>query len=147
MAMKDVCPEHSGDDWVVYKLSMTLSKNVDYITQDHIGGNIMAAKLNNVDWTAIESQVQTSKRSTGMVDTIRSACKDILADGEPRTVNKLQNMIELALNQEVAEGEEVQVNWITVKYALTHSDGFREQDKNTFVLDSSVKKPVKKTRK
>jgi len=25
--MKDVYPEHSGDDWVVYKLSMTLSTN------------------------------------------------------------------------------------------------------------------------
>ena len=36
--MKDVCPEHSGDDWVGYNLSMTLPKNVDYRLKDHIGG-------------------------------------------------------------------------------------------------------------
>jgi len=107
----------------------------------------MAAKLNNVDWNAIAAQVVSSKRSTGMVDTIRSACKEILSDGNEYTVNKLQNMIEIALNQEVAEGEEVAVNWITVKYALTHSDGFKETEKNVFILDSSVKRPVKKARK
>ena len=104
----------------------------------------MAAKLGNINWTEIESQVKEGKKNTGMVDTIRSACKEILADGEPRTVNKLQNMIELAMNQEVAEGEEVQVNWITVKYALTHSDGFKEVEKNTFAYDSAVKKPATK---
>ena len=82
-----------------------------------------------------------------MVDVIRSACKEILSDRQEYTVNKLQNMIEIALNQEVAEGEEVQVNWITVKYALTHSGGFRETDKNTFVSDGTIKKPVKKVRK
>lgn len=107
----------------------------------------MATQLGNINWTDIESQVKASKRATGMVDIIRSACKEILSDGEPRTVNKLQNMIELAMNQDVTEGEEVVVNWITVKYALTHSDGFKETDKNVFVLDSSVKRPVKKSRK
>jgi hypothetical protein len=142
--MKDVCPEHSGDD------SSDLDDLVDerrLQTLRPYRRYIMAAKLGNINWTDIESQVKESKRSTGMVDIIRSASKDILSDGEPRTVNKLQNMIELAMNQEVEEGQEVQVNWITVKYALTHSDGFREVEKNLFTFDSSVKKPVKKGRK
>jgi len=107
----------------------------------------MAAKLNNVDWKAVEAQVQTSKRSTGMVDVIRTACKEILADGEAYTVNKLQNMIEIALNEGVSEDEKVAVNWITVKYTLVKSGGFKEVEKNTFILDDSVKRPVKKARK
>jgi hypothetical protein len=107
----------------------------------------MAAKLGNVDWKAVEAQVQTSKRSTGMVDVIRTACREILADGEEYTVNKLQNMIQIALNDGVPEDEKVAVNWITVKYTLLKSGGFRETEHNVFVMDSSVKKPAKKGRK
>ena len=106
-----------------------------------------AKKLINVDWKALESQVSESKRSTGMVDVIRAACKEILADGEPKEVRKLQGMINLAVNEDVPEDEKVAVNWVTVKYTLQKSGGFREVDHNVFVLDSSVKKPAKKGRK
>jgi hypothetical protein len=106
-----------------------------------------AKKLINVDWNAIAAQAVSSKRSTGMVDTIREACKEILSDGQEYEVRKLQQMIEIAVNQDVPEDEKVAVNWITVKYTLTHSGGFRESEKNVFVIDGSVKKPVKKTRK
>ncbi len=58
----------------------------------------------------------------------------------------LDGWIEAGLNQDVAEGEEVSVNWITVKYALTHTAGFKEVSKNTFVYDGNVK-TTKKARK
>jgi hypothetical protein len=106
-----------------------------------------AKKLINVDWKAIEAQTVSSKRSTGMVDTIREACKEILSDGEAYEVRKLQQMIQTALNEDVPEEEKVAVNWITVKYTLTHAGGFREAEHNVFVMDSSVKKPAKKGRK
>lgn len=105
--------------------------------------------LKGIDWKNIASQVPVSRKSTGMVDVIRSAAKEIMADGQAYEVRKLQGMIEIAMNQNVTNDEDkVAVNWVTVKYAITHADGFKETDvKNTFVYDASVKKPAKKQRK
>lgn len=105
-------------------------------------------KNKNIDWAAIEAQTSSGKKSTGMVDVIRAAAKEIMANGNAYEIRKLQGMIGLALNQDVPEGEDkVVVNWITVSYALKHADGFREIEKNTFILDGTAKKPSKKGRK
>lgn len=106
-----------------------------------------AKKLINVDWNAIAEQATSAKRSTGMVDVIRAAAKEIMSDGNAYEVRKLQKMIEIAMNTDVPDEEKVVVHWITVKYGLLHADGFREVEKNTFILDSSVKRPAKKARK
>lgn len=109
----------------------------------------MAAKtLTGINWNEIAAQATTSKRTTGMVDIIRKAAKEIMADGTEVEVRKLQKMIEIAMNMDAGEDDEkVVVNWITVKYALTNADGFRETSKNTFAYDPAVKKAPKKGRK
>lgn len=109
----------------------------------------MAAKsLIGMNWNEIAAQVTTAKRSTGMVDIIREAAKEIMADGKAVEVRKLQQMIEIAMNMDVEEDEDkTKVNWITVKYALVNADGFKEVSKNTFVYDPSVKKAAKKSGK
>ena len=108
----------------------------------------ISLKNKNIDWAAIEAQTHSGKKSTGMVDVIRDAARQILASGNAYEIRKLQGMIGIALNQDVENDEDkVVVNWITVKYALTHADGFREIEKNVFVLDSTAKKPTKKGRK
>lgn len=106
-----------------------------------------AKKLINVDWKALEEQVGTSKRSTGTVELIREACKEIMADGKEYEIRKLQGMINLAVNDGVADEDKIAINWVTVKYTIMKAGGFREVSKNTFVMDETVKKPAKKGRK
>ena len=93
-----------------------------------------------VDWNTIKQTVQKNSKSTGMVANIESGLRELLKDGEPATVAQLQGWLEVGLNEGRDEDDQVQVNWITVKYTLTHKGGFREVEHNVFQADPSVKR-------
>jgi hypothetical protein len=104
--------------------------------------------VSSIDWEEIEEQATISKRNSGITDTIRACAKAILQKYPKMEVRQLQKMIKIALNQDNEEGDpETVINWITVKYALTNADGFKEVTKNTFEYDAGFKRAPKKTRK
>jgi hypothetical protein len=104
------------------------------------------ASIKDTDWNAIKENVEIrNARKTGMVAIIAEAAKQICADGKEYDIAHIRGWIEAGLNQDVEEGEEIAVNWITVKYSLTHTPGFREVSKNTFVYNPTA--TTKKARK
>lgn len=99
-----------------------------------------------IDWSQIKAQIISGRKTTGMVDKIAGILPEIMDDGKEYTVAKLTAWIGAGLNEGVPEDEQVVVNWITVKYVLTHRQGFRMVAKNTFVFDASAR-PVSKGKK
>ena len=107
-----------------------------------------AINISEINWTEIEEQVpEGGRKSSGMVDIIDRAARAIMKDGKPITVNRLQNIIQLGLNQGLEDDEKITIHWATVSHMLTKHDGFKPAldekgfaIKNTFVYDAGVKK-------
>lgn len=102
------------------------------------------AAIGNIDWNSVKQNVEIKNaRRTGMVSIIAQAAREIMADGQEYDIAHVRGWIEAGINQDLNEDEKIQVNWITVKYTLTHTPGFREVSKNTFVYDGKTKKSRK----
>jgi hypothetical protein len=101
-----------------------------------------AIDVKSINWNEIAEEVgEGGRKSSGMVEVIDQACREIMKTGKPYTINRLTNMIEMGLNQGLTEGEEkVKVNWSTVSHTMKTHDGFKLVDDNTYVLDGAVKK-------
>lgn len=104
-----------------------------------------AINLENVDWNAVANEVgDHTRNSSGMVDVIRKAARNMLKGDKEYSVAKIKHMLDAALNQDLEEGEEkYDVNWSTIKHAL-NADGFEEVEKNVYRLNPSAKKQAKK---
>lgn len=104
------------------------------------------ASITNVDWNSIKENVEIrNARRTGMVSIIASAAKEIMADGQEYDIAHIRGWIEAGINSVIEnEDEKITVNWITVKYTLTHTQGFREVRKNTFVYSPTTQKKGRK---
>jgi hypothetical protein len=105
----------------------------------------LMAAIGNIDWSAVKQNVEIrNARRTGMVSVISQAAREIMADGNEYDIAHIRGWIEAGINQDLSEDEKIQVNWITVKYTLTHTAGFREVSKNTFVYNPTTTKKGRK---
>lgn len=99
-----------------------------------------------INWNQIKQTVEESKDSSENVAKYEHDCKEIMADGNEYTIKELRRILIAGYNADLAEGaDRIDVNWSTLKYALTHKSGFREVEgkQNTFVLDENVKRIAK----
>jgi hypothetical protein len=92
------------------------------------------ATIDNIDWNSVKENVEIrNARRTGMVSIIAHAASRIMSDGKEYDIAHIRGWIEAGINSQLGEDEKIQVNWITVKYTLTHTAGFKEVRKNVFV--------------